>query len=88
MLSATVSLIPNEPPPVKVRLELNEERDLRARLQHTVAKLQSIVVAQTGQDGQRDQMRNPYVDAWYRKENAAKEFENYPPKVRFGSLAA
>ena len=47
-----------------------------------MAKLQSIITSQSQQSGQKDQsLHNPYVDAWYRKENAAKEFENYPPKV-------
>ena len=69
---------------VQVRLELNEERENRARMQHTIAKLKNIIVAQTQADGQAqgDQAArfNPYIAAWYRKENAEGEFKQYPPK--------
>lgn len=74
-------------PSPQVRIELNEERDNRARMQHTIAKLRNIIVAQAnGQDAQQQgdpaaARFNPYIAAWYRKTNADKEFEQYPPKV-------
>ena len=76
---------PTLSPPLQVRIELNEERDNRARMQHTIAKLRNIIVAQAnGQDAQGDPAAarfNPYIAAWYRKTNADQEFQQYPPKV-------
>lgn len=73
-----------------MRLELSEERESRARLQHTIAKLRAIVVAQAAADksaaSEGASRYNPYIAAWYRKAHADQEFDQYPPKVWGGCV--
>ena len=57
-------------------------------MQHTIAKLRNIIVAQTQADrqaeGDQGARFNPYIAAWYRKENAQGEFQKYPPEKGLG----
>ncbi|KAG1655432.1 hypothetical protein FOA52_004107 [Chlamydomonas sp. UWO 241] len=69
----------------QLRTELNEERETRGRLQHTIDKLRAIIAAQAmvadgGNSGEGASRYNPHVAAWYRKQLADHEFANFPPK--------
>ena len=66
----------------QVRAELEDERQLRARLQHTIARLRHILTFQARAANENGPLNpsepNPFVGAWYRKYWADQEIDKFP----------
>ncbi len=63
----------------QLHIELEEERQSKAQLQATLAKLRHVVVAQSAAAEQSSGAHNPHIAAWYRRQYAGQEFKPYPP---------